>query len=318
MIGFWISFGLIAVLIPIGLVGIKRYVLKGKAVTKKLEKHANEMVFRYWTFYWLCDLFYMSCFIQNLVCQFVFGGLILCVIFMNLSLVFSFPKEKSSFERWGMLQYFLVGIGITVYLLYVVPDADLKDVLIPVVSAVYGGLLTLAGVAWTIRQTQADKRKDDIVRAKPYFSFNAISSEPKPGSFQKACFPMIENEVNRKCEAYVEIENSNQSVTILQSVYHDGAWNDIELNKTLVGGDKCILSFCFDSPFEIYLKVADIYGNAYFYRLRVLGYPDPRDPQVTSEGRAFNTIREIAEVTQEEMDKEIKEAKGHGSSKTDK
>lgn len=318
MIGYWISFGLIAVLIPIGLVELKRYALKGKNVTKEQEKHANAMVFRYWIFYWLCDLFYMSCFIQNLVCQFVFGGLILCIIFMNLGLVFSFPKEKSSFERWGMLQDFLVGIGITVYLLYIVPNADLKDVLIPVVSAVYGGLLTLAGVAWTIRQTQADKKKDDIARAKPYFSFNVMLTEPKGGSFQKTCFPMIENESNRKCEAYVEIENSNQSVTIFQSVYHDGAWNDIEMNKTLVGGGKCILSFCFDSPFEIYLKVTDIYGNAYFYRVKVLAYPNPLATQITSSGRAFHTIRDIAEVTQEEMDKEIKEAKGHGSSKTDK
>ena len=317
MIGFWISFGLIAVLIPIGLVELKRCALKEKPVTKEQKRHANEVVFRYWIFYWLCDLFYMSCFIQNLVCQFVFGGLILCIIFMNLGLVFSFPKEKSNFERWGMLQDFLVGIGITIYLLYVVPDADLKNVLIPVVSAIYGGLLTLAGVAWTIRQTQADKRKDDVAKAKPYFSFNAMSAEPKPGSFQKACFPMVENEANRKCEAYVEIENSNQSVSILQSVYHDGAWNDIEMNKTLVGGDKCILSFCFDSPFEIYLKAMDIYGNAYFYRMRVLGYPNPLAPQLTSRGRAFNTIRDITEVTKDEMDKEIKEGKAHGSSKTD-
>ena len=317
MIGYWVSFALIALLIPIGLASIKIWEEKHFNYTDEQKKNASINLFKYWMFYWLCDLFYMSCFIQDLVCQFVFGGLILCIIFMNLGLVFSFPKEKSSFEQWGMLQDFFVGIGITIYLLYVVPDADLKNVFVLVVSAIYGGLLTLAGVAWTIRQTQADKRKDDVAKAKPYFLFNAMSAEPKPGSFQKACFPMVENEANRKCEAYGEIENSNQSVSILQSVYHDGGWNDIKMNKTLVGGDKCILNFCFDSPFEIYLKAMDIYGNAYFYRMRVLGYPNPLAPQLTLSGRAFNTIRDITEVTKDEIDKEIKEEKAHGSSKTD-
>ena len=57
----------------------------------------------------------------------------------------------------------IIGVGLSVYLIYIIPNKDLQAIVIPIVSAVYGGLITLVGVAWTIKDTN-DKRKEDLIR----------------------------------------------------------------------------------------------------------------------------------------------------------
>ena len=39
-------------------------------------------------------------------------------------------------------------------------DNSLREIITTIVSAVYGGLLTLVGVAWTIRKGDDDRRRD--------------------------------------------------------------------------------------------------------------------------------------------------------------
>ncbi|MBP5444544.1 MAG: hypothetical protein J6Y28_00090 [Acholeplasmatales bacterium] len=169
MIGYWISFALLFPYIFFSVICFnkwsKRFVKE--EITPEMEKEANKRTTRYILFYWLCNLFYMACFIDNLVCKYIFGGLIMLIIFMNLAKTFSIPKERNGFERWSMLQDFCVGIGLTIYLIYIIPDNDIKEVVIPVLAAVYGGLITLAGVSLTIRKSDINRKEDEIKKAKP-------------------------------------------------------------------------------------------------------------------------------------------------------
>ena len=56
-------------------------------ITPEIDAAINRRIVGYIVFYWLCNLFYMSCFINNLICKYIFGGLIMLNIFMNLATI---------------------------------------------------------------------------------------------------------------------------------------------------------------------------------------------------------------------------------------
>ena len=157
----WIIFGILLGLILIGVIGLRILVVRGKTLTEQQKQVANMNAVKYILFYWLCDFFYFACFQHYLVWQFILGIIIVAVDLCNLAYVFSSSRSKTPFETLGMVQDFLIGIGLTVYLIYIVPDAHLQSILIPIVAAVYGGLLTLSGVAWTIRKGEKDRKEEE-------------------------------------------------------------------------------------------------------------------------------------------------------------
>lgn len=309
MIGYWISFALIAVLVPIGLVGIKAWREDHFECTDKQKKKACVNLSKYCIFYWLCDLFYMSCFLNNLICKFVFGGLIVVVVLMNVCFSFTAPNAKTTILKYSILQDFLVGIGISVYLLYLIPDKELQTIAIAIVSAIYGGLITLAGVAWTIVKSDQNRLADEIKREKPCFSFNPQFKEIFLCGSEKMCCPLLDGEKEYRCEELVQLENSDKSSFILKRLFHDGKWFDLEGNFTVLPSGKCYLSFYFDSPLNIVLAVEDNLGNEYYYTLEVLltGLL-PNGTGVSSSQKPFHTLREIKEISKDELSKLIKES----------
>ena len=153
----WLIFVIIAVLIPVGIMSMAVKAAKPYRNDKQKIKVISCNVIKYCLFYWLCDLFFMSFIIDNLVCKFIFGGLIMLIIFYNLSNVFVAGKKNSlsHFAKWGMMQDFVLGVGLSIYLIYIIPNTtNLQNIIIPIVAGVYGGLLTLVGVAWAIRENE--------------------------------------------------------------------------------------------------------------------------------------------------------------------
>lgn len=310
MIGYWVSFALIAVLIPISIfwfIGWASTKLKTKP-TKEQKAHAGKMGIYYVLFYWLCDLFYMACFINNLVCKYVFGGLILVTIFINLARSFSVPKDKNAFERWGLVQDFVIGVGLSIYLIWIIPNPDVQAIVIPIIAAVYGGLITLVGVAWTIKKSDKDRKEDETKKVRPIFSYSMLRREPSLDVVvQKICFSDIALQDNFKCEANVELENSNQSPFEIKRVHHDNNWSEVEGNKMVLPSNKCLLNFRFsDNPEHIFMEVEDLLKNKHYYQLKILFLGS----QSTS-GRLLHTVREINEISEDEMNKLIKEEPKH-------
>ena len=165
----WIIFAVVFLLFPIAVVNFKIMAEKRINPTEEQKKKANLNCGFFILFYWLCDLFYMAVILDSLALKFVFGGLIMLIIFYNLSKAFI---SGASHFKWGLIQDFLVGVGMSIYLIYIIPSADLKEVVIPIVSAVYGGLITLVGVAWTIKKTDDDRKAESIIHATPYLQIN--------------------------------------------------------------------------------------------------------------------------------------------------
>ncbi len=169
MVGYWVSFGLIAFsdLLAFPFLKIIAHNFGTKVITPEMNRKANIKVVFYIIYAWLLDLFYMSMFINNIVCKFIFGGLIMINTFISLANEAAFPREKHVVDKWIMVFDFIIGVAISVYLMYIIPNQTLQNIIIPIVSAIYGGLLTLVGVALTIKQSNADKKEDEIKKAKP-------------------------------------------------------------------------------------------------------------------------------------------------------
>ena len=63
---------------------------------------------------------------------------------------------------------------MTVYLIYLIPEKELQAIILTIVAALYGGLITLVGVAWTIKKSDKDRKADEILKkadeeAKPLY-----------------------------------------------------------------------------------------------------------------------------------------------------
>lgn len=116
---------------------------------------------------------------------YIFGLLSIVIIFTNVICVFL--SENKLLNK--MISFdLLVGVGLSVYLIYILPDEQLKTIVTAVVAALYGGILTLVGVAWTIRHSDKEGREEEKKKAKPIFTFNMVLDEIKDIRTKKSLF----------------------------------------------------------------------------------------------------------------------------------
>lgn len=159
----WLIFIVILVFTPYSISNLATIAKRNQELSAEQEKNIKSNICRYTLFYWLCDLFYMSFIIDKIVWKFIFGGMIMVIIFYNVGCSFVSTRQKKTIENIGLLQDFIVGIGLSVYLTYIIPNPTLQEIILTMVAAIFGGLFTLVGVAWTIRKGDAD-RKSELLR----------------------------------------------------------------------------------------------------------------------------------------------------------
>lgn len=300
----WLIFAILFVLIPIGVIKLKQISKKRIIqITEEQEKYANFVAFKLILIYWLCDLFFMSFIIDSLVCKFIFGGLIMLIIFYNLSNVFVKRRKNNfgSFTKWTMLQDFLIGVSLSIYLIYIIPNNDLREIVSIIVAAIYGGLLTLIGVAWTIQQSAIQKHEDELVRAKPLFTFNIFAENRPKVNNRKICLVQNNDEPNsfseaiklpKGVESYMEVENSAQSSFTIKRFYYDGEWHNASANNVVLPNNRLLIQlFRKDTVTHPIMEIEDIFQRKYYYDLSFIPL------------FAYNTttLNEIKEITEQEV-----------------
>lgn len=292
----WLIFGAVFLLIPFAVANLKLMAEKKINPTEEQKKNANIFCGFLMLFYWLCDLFYMAFILDSLTLKFVFGGLVMVIIFFNLSKAFI---SGTPHFKWGLIQDFLVGVGMSIYLIYIIPSADLKEVVIPIVSAVYGGLITLVGVAWTIRKSDSDRKEEEKKKAKPTFVLSMDNQKTDTDFTNKVCF--YEDEVLANTSVVLAlVENSEQSTFIIERIFHDGKWWDACGNNVIIPGRSIYMSFGFTKSDNIILQIKDILDNRYFYSI----VPFENNYMIFDRGynKMFYTIREFKEVSPSEIE----------------
>lgn len=284
MIGYWVSFGLIAAFVlfgfPFGLYYSKKFVKV--EITPEVEKGTKITLIKAMGLYLLADLFYMSHFIDNLVCKFVFGGLMLLLIYANLGYGFSTPVKKNGFTRFSLIQDFVVGVALTIYLVYLIPNKELQSIVIPIVAAVYGGLITLTGVAWTIRWSEKNRENEELKALRPLVFIS------KPGSIHGNIKPdstWIVDSLDKgdlvTCEPgagairfnYFQLVNSDNSYCTFRGVLiNNKHYHWFDHGKVLDKKENVIISlgnyFKFEDEItEVYLILEDMLDNIYIMQV---------------------------------------------------
>ena len=243
----------------------------------------------------------MAIFNQWRALIYVFGLLSIVIIFTNLISVFL--SENKLLNK--MISFDLIlGIGLSVYLIYMLPDEQLKTIVTAVVAALYGGILTLVGVAWTIRHSDKERREEEKKKAKPIFTFNMVLEEIKDIRTKKVCFDVADNEIEYECHVVAELENSDHALFAVKRVFHDGKWNEIEGNTVVLPNKSVYFDFRFNYDVNnLFLEVKDGLDNSYYYEIKVLSLNLLPGVVQSSNKELLHTIRELKEISIDKINK---------------
>lgn len=262
---YWFFFGFFAVFCPIAFCYWYIRVYKDRCPYQQLDEiKLISAAITNIIMFWLFDLLYMAIFNDWLICKFVFGVLSIIVIFINLAKAFA--KEGNATAFFLALEL-VIGLGLTIYLIYIIPIDSLRTIVTAIVAAVYGGLLTLSGVAWTIHRSDKLKKDEEIQKAKPIFTFEMQRTNTIDLTVKKVC-TFCDNEADLVCRCWAILENSNHSVFSIDEIYHDGKWCKAEGNKVVLQNSRVYIDFKLNSLNNIYLKIIDSLNNIYYYRLQ--------------------------------------------------
>lgn len=251
--------------------------------------------------FWLYDLLFMAIFNQWHVMIYIFGLLSIVIIFTNIICVFL--SENKLLNK--MISFdLLVGVGLSVYLIYLLPDEQLKTIVTAVVAALYGGILTLVGVAWTIRHSDKERKDEEKKKAKPIFTFNMVLDEIKDIRTKKVCFDVADNGIEYECHVVAELENSDHALFEVKRVFHDGKWNGVEGNTVVLPNKSVYFDFRFnDDVSNLFLEVKDGLDNFYYYEIKVLSLNLLPGVVQSSNKELLHTIRELKEISIDKINK---------------
>ena len=264
---YWFFFGFFAVFCPIAFLWRFSKIIEKKGGVKSragIALLAETLI--YIIQFWLYDLLYMAIFNGWLIWQFVFGVISIIIIFVNLVKTFA---NEVKVARFMLALELVIGLGLTIYLIYIIPIDSLRTIVTAIVAAVYGGLLTLSGVAWTIHRSDRLKQEEEIQKAKPIFTFEMQYAGNVDLTGKKVCLSDEEpNDFAFRC--FVLFENSNHSVFSIEGIYHDNKWCKMGGNKVVLPHGKVYVDFRFNELDDVYMKIVDGLQNDYYYKMRVL------------------------------------------------
>ncbi len=284
----WVIFSYFFFLIPFSF-----YNLLAIGVSQNTESEEKKQVIalnmiKYTALYWLFDLFYMSIFNDWLIFKFVFG--ILAILLISFNLIDVFLHGIKSIRFFFTLEL-IFGLGLSGYLIFIIPNEKLQTIVLAIVSALMGGIFTLLGVAWTIKkgdddrkadlhQMEEDRKEEERKKLIPYIRIshdekslvNATVKKIKEKDVwnKESNLNFVNNRFFSLYRIVFSIKNISTNNIILMGVFIDNDYFDfdkyalIEPNSVckIEIGDKSTLTL-FDEIKSIKLKISDILEYVY-------------------------------------------------------
>lgn len=289
----WIFFILFALLIVWGFLNAK-FQFNAKFGDNKQIKYFNSLIIFAIIHYLILDCLFLSISNEWLIWIYIFGCIALIKIFYNLSVSFLEKHNKTLFTNISLLIDFIIGMCLTVYLIYLIPERfiNLQTIVTTVVASVYGGLLTLMGVAWTIKHSEKLKHEEARAKAKPLFTFNYITYEDLKINHKKVCFIM---DISTGIESYAEFENSDMSSFTITRFYYEKNWHLAESNNVMLPNNTLLVQLMRNDMIEhVIMEVVDIYKRKYYYDLMFVCMP-PMQPV------KYCTLGQLQEISTNEL-----------------
>ncbi len=181
----WIIFALILIITPIFFFSLLNFDLKNNKRTKKEINKGTKNILKYIFLYMLLDVLYMAVFNHFVVLTIITGILAVSVMFYNISKAFLYSSTQFPFL---IVIDFILTLCLSIYLIFIIPNESLRNIVLTIVAAVMGGGFTLLGVAWTFKKSAEDRkadlerleneRKDDERKQyRPFVNYNNIQYE---------------------------------------------------------------------------------------------------------------------------------------------
>lgn len=266
MVIHWIIFSVMILLIPFAFICFKIAFVDKLTVTEQQKKNANLTTGKYILLFWLYDFLYMAIFNQWLVLEYILGVLSIIIIFTNLTRAL---LSENKIIMWMLPFDLVLGIGLSVYLIYILPEPSLQTIMTAIISAIYGGIITLVGVAWTIKHNKDERKQDEIEANRPIiFPFN-----PYNDFDSKKLLDILFVDDNQATHKYVGmIKNTDKAVLLLKEIIVDGVnipikYGDV-LDKNMVA--QIIVTSSKQLEYNsIILVGSDIRGNIIKYEMEL-------------------------------------------------
>lgn len=303
----WLLFGLFALVIPCGAFNFMLQGLTLQDIPKERIVKSTQRLIMLVAYLWLLDLFYMVSFNNWLVWIYALGIILLLIAIRNLIKVFLGKTEV--FKKFILVDL-LIALILTAFLIYKIPEkyGSLQSIVTTIVAAVYGGMLTLTGVAWTIKRQdeirkediakrEEERKQEEIERAKPIFTCEVLSIPQYYISELPRCeIEVYKNAEDMRINTYGQIDNSEHSTIKLEKLYFK-KWVNIKSNNLVLKNKSVILQFKTPKRTDewdefCFLQVKDCLGNKYYYKLYY-------DTQQYS-GKLCNKLYDIVQIPKEE------------------
>ena len=249
----WVIFGMIALCVPMFFFLLLSFHIKNNNLSEDAKQKSSQNIVKSILLYWFIDLFYMSIFNDWLIPTFVFGILAIVIIFFNLVNAF---LNGAKILRFFIVLEMIIALIMSGYLIFIIPNQSLQEIVLTIVAALYGGILTLVGVAWTIKQTHEDDTKKDVQRNTPYLR---KASGPIDSSLKIEVYP--------NGNYHLSVELISDVIFIFRGALCD---NKLYSQKRLIAPKTSFSVVLNVQDFnEIALIGSDIFGNIYRFDLDI-------------------------------------------------
>ena len=169
------------------------------------------------------------------------------------------------------INYFIAEIesaqGIQVYINNDANEDEIKEIVIPIVSALYGGILTLIGVAWTIKQNNDDSKNEKRLSVKPLvYPLSRLSEYDYKNSINIEFVKVDRSEDKHIIGVF---QNSDNGILIIENAIVKGVEYKL-FNKAVIAKNKAANVFVYTDDTEIetmYIVGKDVLGNKIKYKL---------------------------------------------------
>lgn len=164
----WVIFIYVAIYSVVFFISLLNFEIKEKIFSEEQQKNATLNIVKCIILYLSLDAFYISIVYNQIIVTTVFG--VFSIILILIGLINAFLNTNNTNKEllfWEIIEM-VIGLGLTVYLIFIIPDSNLQQIVMVIIGAVYSGIFTLVGVAWTFKKSdevrQCDMERLDFER----------------------------------------------------------------------------------------------------------------------------------------------------------